>query len=65
MFIGNSNNGPNVRDYVLVINTLFEKNIPPTFDYDNFWQKCYWECKNTDALFSNLTSLVFLHYVAR
>jgi len=25
MFIGNSNNGQNVRDYVLVINTLFEK----------------------------------------
>ena len=35
-------------------------------DYDNFWQKCYWESKKSeDALFSHLTNLVLLHYLAK
>jgi len=33
-------------------------------DYDNFWQKSYWEStKSCDALFSHLTYLVLLHYL--
>jgi len=38
-------------------------------DYDNFWQKCYWENRESyesyDALFSHLTCLVLLHYLAK
>ena len=35
-------------------------------DSDNFWQKCYWESKETDdALFSHLTYLVIQHYFAK
>jgi len=48
----------------------------PTFDllkswrtrsnYNNFWQKCYEETKKSDdALFSHLTYLVVLHYLAK
>jgi len=35
-------------------------------DYDNFWQKCYRESQESyDALFSHLTCLVLLHYLAK
>jgi len=35
-------------------------------DCDNFWQKCYWESKKSDdALFSQLTSPVLQHYLAK
>jgi len=35
-------------------------------DYHNFWQKCLWESgKSDDALFSHLTYLVLLHYLAK
>jgi len=50
------------------------KNVP-TFDllifaymidYDNFWQKCYWESKKSDdALFSHLTYIMLQYYLAK
>jgi len=47
------------------------KNVPrltcyTRSDYDNFLQKCYEESKKSgDALFSHLTYLVVLHYLAK
>jgi len=35
-------------------------------NYDNVWQKCYWESKKSDnAVFSHLTYLVLQHYLAK
>jgi len=63
-----------VVTYIKGIIPCVSKNVPTSTcynldtrsDYDNFWLKCYWESKKSyDALFSHLTYVVLLHYLAK